>query len=214
MFIQGVPAEGLIDSGAKITIMGGELFKKVATVNRLKKKDFKPDKIPKTYSRETFTLDGVMELHVSFGERTMKTSVYIKMDAYDQLLLSEGVCRQLGIISYHSDVYPGKWKQKDDNKADNASSTDSVDNDGEGNVVVPTVRIQLETGVKLLPQHGTKVRIQTQGDCETAKTFLVEPDSLIADLGLSIEPTVLKLKNGTGQIISTNLHRYWIKDHT
>ena len=112
VFIQDVPAEGLIDSGAKITIMGGELFKKVATVNRLKKKDFKPDKIPKTYSRETFTLDGVMELHVSFGERTMKTSVYIKMDAYDQLLLSEGVCRQLGIISYRSDVHPGKWKAK------------------------------------------------------------------------------------------------------
>ena len=42
----------------------------------------------------------------------MKTSVYIKMDAYDQLLLSEGVCRQLGIISYHSDVYPGKQKQR------------------------------------------------------------------------------------------------------
>ena len=42
----------------------------------------------------------------------MKTSVYIKMDAYDQLLLSEGVCRQLGIISYHSDVYPGKRKQR------------------------------------------------------------------------------------------------------
>ena len=63
MFIQSVPAEGLIDSGAEITIMGGELFKKVVTVNGLKKKNFKkPDKIPKTYSRETFTLDGVMEL--------------------------------------------------------------------------------------------------------------------------------------------------------
>ena len=100
-----------------------------------------------------------MELDVSFGERTMKTSVYIKMDAYDQLLLSEGVCRQLGIISYHSDIYPGKRKQKDDNKADNASSTDSVDNEGDGNVVVPTVLVQLVTGVKLSLQHGTKVQI-------------------------------------------------------
>jgi len=33
VFIQGVPAEELVDSGADITIMGGELFKKVATIN-------------------------------------------------------------------------------------------------------------------------------------------------------------------------------------
>ena len=37
VFVQGVTAEGLIDSGAEITKMGSELFKKVATVNRLKK---------------------------------------------------------------------------------------------------------------------------------------------------------------------------------
>ena len=58
VFIQGIPAEGLIDSGAEITIMGGELFKKVATVNKLKKKDFKKsDKIPKTYSRPLLLMD-------------------------------------------------------------------------------------------------------------------------------------------------------------
>ena len=32
---------GIIDSGADITIMGGELFKKVAAAARLKKRDFK-----------------------------------------------------------------------------------------------------------------------------------------------------------------------------
>lgn len=48
MFIQGVRAEDLIDSSAEITIMGAELLKKVAAVNRLKKKEFKkPDKILK-----------------------------------------------------------------------------------------------------------------------------------------------------------------------
>ena len=89
--------------------MGEELFKNRATVNQLKKKDFKKlYKIPKTYSRQTFTLDGQMQLEISFEEEKMKTSVYIKMDAYDQLLLSEGVCRQLGITIYHPDVYPFK----------------------------------------------------------------------------------------------------------
>ena len=37
------------------------------------------------------------------------------MKAYDQLLLSEGVCGQLGIINYHPDVHPFKQKQKVDN---------------------------------------------------------------------------------------------------
>ena len=42
---------GIIDSGADITIIGGELFKKVATGAKLKKRDFKkPDKVPRTYS--------------------------------------------------------------------------------------------------------------------------------------------------------------------
>ena len=45
--VQGVPAYGLIDSGADITILGGSLFKKVATVARLKKRNFmKADKVP------------------------------------------------------------------------------------------------------------------------------------------------------------------------
>lgn len=39
--IQGVPAYGIVDTGADIAIIGGELFKKVAAVARLKKKDFK-----------------------------------------------------------------------------------------------------------------------------------------------------------------------------
>ena len=32
------------------------------------------------------------------------TPVYVKMEAYDGLLMSEGVCSQLGIVTYHSQV--------------------------------------------------------------------------------------------------------------
>ena len=31
----------------------------------------------------------------------MRTPVYIMRDVHDQLLLCEGVCQQLGIVSYH-----------------------------------------------------------------------------------------------------------------
>ena len=45
-----------------------------------------------------------MKLEVEFGGKIMETVVYIKMDAHEQLLLSEGVCRQLGIVVYHPKV--------------------------------------------------------------------------------------------------------------
>ena len=35
--VQGVPTSGVIDTGADITIIGGDLFKKVATAARLRK---------------------------------------------------------------------------------------------------------------------------------------------------------------------------------
>ena len=47
--------------------------------------------MPHTYD-QTFPLDGRMDLDILFGEKTMKTAVYIKMDAHDPLL-SEGMCR-------------------------------------------------------------------------------------------------------------------------
>ena len=90
--IQGVPVYGIIDSGADITIIGAILFKRVATIARLKKRDFQPaNKIPRTYDQKPFALDGRMDLDISFGEKTLQTAVYIKMDAHDQLLLSKGV---------------------------------------------------------------------------------------------------------------------------
>ena len=103
--IAGVPATGLVDTGADITIMGPEMFKKVAAVSGLKKRQFKPaDKQPHTYERCQFKLDGRLDLDISFNDKTMHAPVYVKMDTYDDLLLSEGVCSQLGIVTYHSQV--------------------------------------------------------------------------------------------------------------
>ena len=103
--VQGIPMYGIVDSGADITIIGGALFKRVTTIAQLRKRDFKPpDKTPKTYDQQSFKLDGRMDLDISFSDQTMCTPVYIKMDAHNQLLLSEGVCRQLGIVPYHPDV--------------------------------------------------------------------------------------------------------------
>ena len=64
--IAGVPAVGLVDTGADITIMGLELFKKVAAIAGLEKRQFKlTDKQPHTYDRRQFKLDGQLDLDVS-----------------------------------------------------------------------------------------------------------------------------------------------------
>ena len=53
-----------------------------------------------------------MDLDLTFDGVTIKTPVYIKMDAPEQLLLAEGVCRQLNIISYHPLVAGQKITRK------------------------------------------------------------------------------------------------------
>ena len=68
---------------------------------RLKKRNLKPaDKILCNYDQQPFKLDGRMELTIAFGDKEMSTQVYIKLDAADQLLLSDSVCRLLDIVTY------------------------------------------------------------------------------------------------------------------
>ena len=113
--VQGVPTEGVIDSGADITIMGGDLFKRVASVARLKKKNFKPaDKVQRSYDQRPLSLDGRIDQDITFCGTTLKTPVYVKLDAPEQMLLSERVCRQLGIISYHPEILGAQSKRTGD----------------------------------------------------------------------------------------------------
>ena len=83
MIVQGVTADGVIDTGADITIMGQELFVRVVAAARLRKTFRKPDKVPQTYDCKTFHLDRCMDTDLSFADKTMGTTVYIKMDAHD-----------------------------------------------------------------------------------------------------------------------------------
>ena len=104
VMVQGVPTYnyGVIDTGADITIMGGDLFKLVPSVNKLKKSAFKkPDKVPRPYNQQTFTLDGCIDLEVVGRDMHpwSQQSMSKWMHACDQLLLGEGLCRQLDIVT-------------------------------------------------------------------------------------------------------------------
>ena len=50
-----------------------------------------------------------MDLDITFEGKTTSTAVYIKMDATDQLLLSEEVCQQLKAITLNS-----RWRSGED----------------------------------------------------------------------------------------------------
>ena len=69
----------------------------------------------------------------------MKTPIYIKMDAKEQLLISEGGCRQLGIVKYHKEVRPG-----DSTRRGNAQTEE---------VYLPSVRVLLVQTIKLRPEE-------------------------------------------------------------
>ena len=60
------------------------MFKKLATMAKLCRKDFKPvDKTLHGYNRKPFHLDRKLELDISFQDKIMKTDAcYVKMDAY------------------------------------------------------------------------------------------------------------------------------------
>jgi len=53
--VQGIPARGVIDSGADITIINAAQLKNIAATAKLRKKAFKQsDKVPHTYDQKPF----------------------------------------------------------------------------------------------------------------------------------------------------------------
>ncbi len=169
-----MPVYGLIDTGADITINGGNLFKKVAAVARLKKKNFKPaDKVAYNYDGKPFALHGRMEMELTFQEKTLKTPIYVKMDAQDQLLLSEGACRQLGIVTYHPEAQV--WRGGKARRIQRSEQKDRAR--------VPTVRVRQLTTVRIPPRHSTVVAVRAGQDPK--QLLLEQTQSISLPLGSS-----------------------------
>jgi len=156
--IAGVPANGIVDTGTDITIMGPELFKKVASVAKLKKGQLKKaDKVPHTYDRREFKLDGRLDLDINFHDKTMNTAVYLKMDAHDLLLLSEGVCHHLGIVTYHPSV-----------------SRQIANQDTTPKPLARSVHVSIVNSVRLAPSKEMLVRVRIDSQ-DLKDSLLLEP---------------------------------------
>ena len=199
--VAGVPVDGVVDTAADISIVGAEAFKRIAAVAKLKKRDLKPaDKTPRTYDQKVYHLDGRLDLDITFQEQTMKTPVYVKMDAKEQLLLSEGVCRQLGIVHYHEQVVPGD-KQR-------------------AQVYVPTVRVRLVQTVKLRPDESVVAKVRLVGDgvggegqeyrdpMLSGKVMMLETDEQLGmEVGAQITTSLVKLsQDGVAEVLISNSH--------
>ena len=81
-------------------------------------------------------------MDLMFQDIILTMTVYIKMDAIDQLLLSEGVYCQLSIVSYHSSVTAQEAKRR------------------KGSATVPSIRVRLVHSFKLLPSQSVLVPVR------------------------------------------------------
>ena len=107
VMVEGAPIVGLIDTGPDITIMRGDQFYDMVKQANLNKHHLKPtEQRACAYDQKPITLDCQIDMKITFGEKTIVSTVFVKLVAPDKLLLSENVCRMLGVVSYHPDVQP------------------------------------------------------------------------------------------------------------
>ena len=118
------------------------------------------------------------------------------MNPPDGLLLSEGVCRQLGIISYHPEVHPLR-------EAKNQTNTESSATESK----VPLVKVSLVRTVNLLPHQSIIAQVQCS---ERSATCLVEPTQCLEqETGVQVEATLIETdSDGIANLVLSNSNGY------
>ena len=90
--LKGVPVILLINMGSDINIIWGDWFNHITERTGLEFIYLKASEHKViTYDQKPITLDGQMDTMFSFGEKVLHATVYVKLVAPDQLLLSETV---------------------------------------------------------------------------------------------------------------------------
>ena len=121
-------------------------------------------------------------LDITFLDRTIHTPVYVKMDSPEQLLLSEGVCRQLGIVSYHPSlgIEPVKEMQQQ------------------------VVKVRLVGAVRVLPLSSSVVQLAVERGEQLDGPVLLEPTRDFTGAGLRFCETLVSRMDGLAQVVVTN----------
>ena len=136
----------------------------------------------------------------------MSTPIYVKMDSSTPLLLSEGVCRQLGILSYHSSISVAK-QNGDPSSTENSLTQESANADSPPEVSaqasVPMVRVALVQSVKLLPRQTSQVKVQLLA-VTSGGPLLVEASSELESQGVYIEEGLVQAGHDDNPLLLTN----------
>ena len=124
----------------------------------------------------------------------MRTPVYIKMDAQEQLLLSEGACSQLGLVTYHTEV------------SGTNSHTPSVTKDKSHHANVPMVSVPLVKSTHILPHSTTSVKVRIMTDSLYPQQFLVESDqNMESTFGVQLADALLEpSEDGNASVLLPN----------
>lgn len=131
-------------------------------------------------------------MSIEFDGKSLTTPVYLKMDSPDRLLLSEGVCRQLGIIMYHNEVCSVKTNSGKTAPRDKSLST------------VPLVQVSLIKKVNLLPHQS----IVAQVNCDT-KSLIEQPEHFLLETGVHVEASLIEPDSrGIASVILSNPNGY------
>jgi hypothetical protein len=173
--VQGVPTLGVVDTAADITIMNGELFRAVVATNRLKKRAFRDaDKVPYTFDQRKFKLDGCIDLDI-YEYTCVREGRWPGSDS--------GVCRQLGIVSYHPLV------GTDRNQAEHKEQSG-----------VPMVRVKLVRSVRIPPRQSVLAPVQLEqgGGC-----VLMEASGQLESVDFASSLVNIS-KGSTAQVMLTN----------
>jgi len=123
--------------------------------------------------------------------------VYVKMDAQDQLLLSEGVCRQLGIIQYHPSVRPCEQRHSTTDPGRELSNTSQECVKHGDYALVPVVTVRLLQSVSLLPRQCTSVQVGVDrcNGLPTSGPLMFDPVESLPE-GIQPEPSLLQIQGG------------------
>jgi len=137
-----------------------------------------------------------MDLDISFNGKTMCTPV---MDSPELLLLSEGVCRQLGMVTYHSQVV----MRKGGRDSDCAGRRKEL-------AQVPAVRVRLVESVRLLPSQSMMATVKLEKGQRLKGPLLLEATDCFAGVGeLHFETTlVYPTEDRCAKILLTNSTGY------
>lgn len=117
--------------------------------------------MPHAYGQKPFKLDGHLDLDITYGDKAMNTPIYVKMDAKEDLLLSEGVCRQLNIVTYHPEVGPAteitaRCQSLGPGQSGGKAADTATDND----TVTDSVTVKLVKTVCVLPSQSVMAQVQ------------------------------------------------------